>query len=230
MPTGSVTSPPSAWTRRCRAVSGRGSTQRVEHSDRRCRSHTAPRRGRRPQQPGSDRLARPTAGGVALPHRVGHLGPVGPGTARCSTRCCPTRFRCTARARRRSRRGGRRHATWCRRRSVAAGRSGQVVTSIGLGAVGSFPADLPARHGVGNLTLVDRELLRPGDSASWSSASSGRRTEPDVGRRPDVREDPLRELRVARGLPAVVTLRPVSCWSRSASGRSSLGGERSVDG
>ncbi len=39
------------------------------------------------------------------------------------------------------------------------------VTVIGLGAVGSFVADLLARHGVGKLTLVDGDKLRPGNSA-----------------------------------------------------------------
>lgn len=39
------------------------------------------------------------------------------------------------------------------------------VTVIGLGAVGSFLADLLARHGVGRLTLVDGDRLRPGNSA-----------------------------------------------------------------
>jgi molybdopterin/thiamine biosynthesis adenylyltransferase len=37
------------------------------------------------------------------------------------------------------------------------------VTLIGLGAVGSFLADLLARHGVGKLTLIDGDVLRPGN-------------------------------------------------------------------
>jgi molybdopterin/thiamine biosynthesis adenylyltransferase len=39
------------------------------------------------------------------------------------------------------------------------------VTLIGLGAVGSFLADLLARQGVGRLTLVDGDLVRPGNCA-----------------------------------------------------------------
>lgn len=51
--------------------------------------------------------------------------------------------------------------------------SGKAVVVFGVGAVGSHVADLLARSGVGQLNLLDREVLRPGDIVRHRSRFTG---------------------------------------------------------